>query len=432
MPLGQDGAGPRRQPRAIGGEQDPSQSRVQRQPLQLPTQVGQPLRVDGSDPAEQSEGRFDRFGRRRIEPLQRAGIGAPGEHVEHDARQIDAVELGVAVGLQPIAFVPQAARVSGFQAPGAARALVGRVLRDAFGIQAVDRPIGIVPGHLVQAGVDDGRHAGHCQRRLGDVRRQDDAPVRHGADRLVLFRRVERAVQRHDLDVLAAQTARHLRGRAPDLAGARQERQHLPARLRQHVGHGVGQRLPGRVRDLHGMHTARHVDDRTVAEEGGHAGGIERRRHDDQAEVLAGEPGLARERQTQVGVNRPLVELVEDDRAEVGRERILLEAGGQDALGRDEQTGLRSELPIESHLPADLVARRPSLLVGDARGNRAGRDAARLQQQHGAVGRQRRRHARRLAGARQGGHDHRAPLADGLEDPGDERVDGERKHGRGL
>ena len=62
----------------------------------------------------------------------------------------------------------------------------------------------------------------------------------------------------------------------------------------------------------------------------------------------------------------------------------------------------RGELPLEADVPADLPADRPAAFVGDASRHGARGDAPRLQQQHAAAIDQRRRHARRLAGARRG------------------------------
>ena len=60
------------------------------------------------------------------------------------------------------------------------------------------------------------------------------------------------------------------------------------------------------------------------------------------------------------------------------------------------------ELPLETDVPADLAADGPAALVGDAPRHRARGHAPRLQQQHAAAIDQRRRHARRLAGAGRG------------------------------
>ena len=84
----------------------------------------------------------------------------------------------------------------------------------------------------------------------------------------------------------------------------------------------------------------------------------------------------------------------------------------------------RGEPALEPHVPADLASERPALLVGDPPRHRARRDAPRLQHDHRPVGRQRRRHPRRLSGARRGRQDQRPPRAHRGQDLGNIRVDG--------
>ena len=112
-----------------------------------------------------------------------------------------------------------------------------------------------------------------------------------------------------------------------------------------------------------------------------------RRRHHHDAQVVARTPGLARERETEIGVNAPLVKLVDDDRAERREQRILLQPRRQDALGGDEQPRVGRELAVEAHVPADFAAERPPCSLRDAPGDRARRNAPRLQQQHRTVAR---------------------------------------------
>ena len=135
----------------------------------------------------------------------------------------------------------------------------------------------------------------------------------------------------------------------------------------------------------------------------------------------AREPGLLRERDAEIGVHAALVELVEDDGAEVREQRILLQARRQDALGREEHARRRAELALEPDVPPDFPAERPALLVGDARRQAARRDAPRLQDDHRAVGGERGRDACRLARARRRRDDHGAGLADSREDLRNER-----------
>ena len=128
------------------------------------------------------------------------------------------------------------------------------------------------------------------------------------------------------------------------------------------------------------MATTRYAYDAAIAEERGDLLCIDGRRHDDETKIVARLHGLPREGQREIGVNAPLVKLVEHDRREVREQRILLQAGGQDALGGDQQPGVVPGTSARSGSAIPLA--RPSVqrpLVGDATGD----DCAR---RHGAVG----------------------------------------------
>ena len=172
------------------------------------------------------------------------------------------------------------------------------------------------------------------------------------------------------------------------------------------------------------METPGHFDDRTSAEERRDARGIERRRHHDDSQVGVRQPCLPAQREPEIGMNAPLVELVEDDRSEARQERVLLQPRREYALGRDENPGAIAELPFEPDVPADLAPDRPALLRRDPPRDRSCRDAARLQNDRRPVRRQRRRHARRLARAGRR-REHERPIApDRGDDVGKEGIDG--------
>ena len=75
---------------------------------------------------------FERFSRGRLEPLERPRVAAPRDDVERRARQIDAVNLRLAVGAQAVARIPQPAHDARREAPRAAGALIGGVRGDAL------------------------------------------------------------------------------------------------------------------------------------------------------------------------------------------------------------------------------------------------------------------------------------------------------------
>jgi hypothetical protein len=122
-------------------------------------------------------------------------------------------------------------------------------------------------------------------------------------------------------------------------------------------------------------------------------------------------------------VNASLVEFVENDGGEPGEQRILLKPGGQDAFGGKHDARLRPELAFEPHVPSDLTANRPFLLVGDAPRQAARGNAPRLQHDHRTVYRERRWNSRRLARPRRRGDDGCSLATHGLEDDRQNVVD---------
>ena len=143
----------------------------------LDAEIGQ-LALAARAPRRSSSvsGGVERFFPRPLEPLERPRIAAPRDDVEQRGRQIDPVDLRLAVRPQAIARDPTAGAPSPAQAAGAAGALIRGVGGDALGLEAVDAAIGVVARDLVQPGIDDRRHARNRQRRLGDVGGDDDPP----------------------------------------------------------------------------------------------------------------------------------------------------------------------------------------------------------------------------------------------------------------
>ena len=325
---------------------------------------------------------------------------------------------------QAIAGVPQPPDAAGREAAGATRPLFGGVRRDALGLEAVDAAMPVVSRNLVEAGVDDRGHARHRQRRFRDVGRDDDAATRGGREGAILIGGVERSVEGDDLDA-GRYPPLDLRDCAPDFRGARQKTEKLAVGGAQHICRGVADRLARRVADIERIGASRHLDHRAIVEERRHRARVERRRHDGNSQIGARAPRLLRERDGDVGVDAPLVELVDHDRGELRQERIALQTRREDSFGDDEQARVGGELSIEANLPADLAAEGPSALGGNPGRNGARGDAARLQQDHLSRLDERRRHARRLAGARRSRDDNRARSPHRLSNRFDERIDRE-------
>ena len=108
------------------------------------------------------------------------------------------------------------------------------------------------------------------------------------------------------------------------------------------------------------------LDDGTAAQEPRDRLGVERGRHHDDDQVVADRlPDLSQQGDGQVGVQAPLVELVEDDRADAFEERVGDELPVEHPLGLDDQPRLRPDPPLEPDLIADLLADPPAVLLGD-------------------------------------------------------------------
>ena len=201
--LGEQRARRRHVRRARALDEHAGQAHVHGHPLQAPSQRGDDRGVvkpgHRAQAAEQRECGRHGIGRRRFEPVEGLRPRAPRQHVEHGSGQIDAVDVGLACGAQAIVRMPQAAHDARPEPGGPTGSLIRRVERDAFGHQRIEAPVGVVARDLHEAGVDHRRHAGHGERRLGQVRGENHAPGRRGPHGRVLGRAVERSVQRHDL-----------------------------------------------------------------------------------------------------------------------------------------------------------------------------------------------------------------------------------------
>ena len=245
------------------------------------------------------------------------------------------MDLGLAVRPQPIARIPQTAHDACRDAPRTSGALIGSIRCDALGLEAVDAALGIVPGHLVQSRIDHSRHARDRQRRFRDIRRHDDASSRRSTQSTILSIRVKRSMQRNHLDV-RGRLPFDFRNGSPNLRSARKKTEDVSIGRREEIARAPGNGPSRLVRNVHVVEPPRHVDDRTAVEERSHRICVERRRHHDDAQIVACAPGLARQRQREVGMDAALVEFVDDDGAELRQERIGLQPRSQNAFGDDE------------------------------------------------------------------------------------------------
>ena len=221
----------------------------------------------------------------------------------------------------------EAHREARAEAAGAAGTLLGARARDAAEDQPVEAGARVEAEGACEARVDDGGDALDRERRLGDVRREEDAAAarRRGGERGVLGGAGKVAVEDADVEGLARRLHRlHGLPRPTNLEGARKEDEDVSSRaVRQGGPHGrrdagiEGPRVDlVRMTDLHGEGAPGDADDRRrsalVREERGDGTRIEGGGGDEHQEVLAERcADLAEHREREVRVAAPLVELVE-------------------------------------------------------------------------------------------------------------------------
>ncbi len=263
-------------------------------------------------------------------------------------------------------------------------------------------------------------------------------PGRGRLDGAVLFGTVEGAEQRHDVDRRVPDGGRQQFGRAADLGGAGEEDQRRAALLGESAAHCAGdlvlQPRGGIAADM-----ARHdgkgapsaLHHRRPADQGGNAGAVEGRRHDEDAQVVPqGALGIERQREAEISVEAALVELVEEDGGDTLERRIVEDHAGEDALGDDLDTRARRHLRAKAHPQAHPSANLLAECLGHPVRHRARRDAPRLEHEDLACPRpgflhQHQRHTRRFTGARRRNQDGARRPRKGLAEGGQCRIDGQ-------
>ena len=413
-------------PEPLGLQDHPAEPRVDRQPGQPPAHLGQPrpappvgraCRDHGAELLEQLHARRDVAPVGRLDEREATDVAEPERgHLQDDGGQVGAQDLGVGEGgpgLEVLLGV-EPDRDAGLDPPAATGTLAGRRLADRLDREPLHLGLQRVARDPRQPGVDDVPDAGHGQRGLGDVGRQDDAAHRGavGGEDAVLLGGREPGEQRHDLERATAvrpEIGQCVRGVA-DLALARQEDQDVAWSLAGELAYGVEDRLglvaderltllvdvvgrAGRdhersVADLDRVGAPRDLDDgrrpfggracRHLREVSGEPLGVDRRGGDDELEVGATRQELLEVAEQEVDVEAPLVRLVDDDRVVATQLAVALELGEQDAVGHHLDPGVRRGPVGEADLVADLRPQRRLQLGREALRDRAGRDPAGL------------------------------------------------------
>ena len=120
----------------------------------------------------------------------------------------------------------------------------------------------------------------------------------------------------------------------------------------------------------------------------------------------------------EVDVERALVRLVDDDRVVAAQQPVAVDLVEQDAVGHERDARVFRHLVGEAHLVADGRAERHLQLLGDALGDRARRDPARLRVRDAGAAELEAdlRQLRRLARAGRARDDDDLVVADGARD----------------
>ncbi|MQM36624.1 hypothetical protein KBTX_00613 [wastewater metagenome] len=369
--------------------------------------------VQRSDGLQPRPGGGKRVVRRRLGEFERRGIPPGARGGQHQLGEILADHLRRRDLGERRAFAPQAQAYAGGRSSGAPPALVRTGAGDRLQRQ---HGAAVAPHRApLQAAVHHGGDAGHGERGLRHVGGENHPAWPLGAQRPALVRRRRARVQRDDLRLDPAERPRRVR----DLPAAGEEHEHVPLRLRQgplHCGRKAGLQLtavghpPGivaEVVDAHGIGPARRLQ-QLGTEVARQALALNRRGGDDQPRPLrAG----TQQRQEQVRVPAPLVELVQHDSGETGKPVRRQPAQGD--TGCDEHhLAVRTVADITADGMAHPAAGRLAQVARDEAGQAGGREPARLDHQHPPLPPRPQRQPRGLARACGRGHHHR-PLRQG-------------------
>ena len=335
------------------GEARRQRQRVERLALRGDAAVA----VDRAEVGKQALRLGERRGRRRIEKHQLAGIGdAPLREVEHQGREVGGEDFRLAVRRERrgLRLVPQPVADAGLDPAGAAAPLVGRRARHPYRFETGEADIRLVAGHPGDAGVDHHAHAVDGDRGLRDRGRQHDLAVPRGRrrNRFVLDAGIERAEERIDADRGIGDGFAQPRLGAADFRGARQEREDRagigPQRARDRVR---DLRLDGLCRvaaDVAGLDRkcpALARDHRGVAQRLGDPRAVDGCGHHKNAQVFTQALlGIAGERKAEIGIERALMELVEQHGGDAVEAGVVENEAGEHALGDDLDAGAARDL----------------------------------------------------------------------------------------
>ena len=375
-------------------DQHPADPRVEREPGELAADVGQGIGVvHGAQFREQRVAVGDRARKRRIEEREFLHLAeVEAQRAQDHGGERGAQQLGIGERRPAVVIVlaVQAEADAVRNAAAAPGALPGRRLGNVLHLKLFHLVAVAVALDPRQARVHHVADARHRERGLRDVGRQHDPARRARPEHAVLLGVGQAAVERQDLGVAQPALADRRR-RVPDLALAGQEHQHVAGSGAAGLLHRVGERilllvargvlgiapdLP--VADLHRIEAPRDFDHGRAAEVPGKFLRVDGGRGDDELELRAPRQQLLQVPEQEIDVEAALVRFVEDDRV-VGPELgVALRLGEQDAVGHEFHEGAPAHPVVKADFVADDSAELGLELLGDARRDRACRDAPRL------------------------------------------------------
>ena len=375
-------------------QQHPSQTRIDRQPGQLPTEFADTaLLINCLQFEQQAEpiadlpriGRIDEGKILRLAQLQRT-------HLQNHRCQMGAQDFRVGKGRAglEILFRVQANADAGTDPTAATGALPGTGLGNVLHRQALDAAARTVAADARRTRIDHIADAGHGQRGFGNVGGQDDARPAMRLKHTVLLRRRQARIQRQNLGIGWMVLAQALGGLA-NLALAREKNQDIARPVPPQFIHRIedrllqvaialvfviGQQRP--VAQLHRITAPRDLDDRRSVKMAREALRVDGRRGDDDFQFRPARPQTLEIAEQEVDVQAALVGLVDDQHFILIKLAVALGFGEQDAVGHQLDHRIRPDPVGKAHLVANLAADRGAQFGGDARRHGAGRDAARL------------------------------------------------------
>ena len=190
-------------PRGARFDEQARQRRIQRQPVELgAARRERTLGIEGAEGDELVAGGLEGHGLRCVEEREVRHATPPRGRTQHQRHQRLAVDLRRRRAIEDRGLAPEAVADAGARASGASGALCGAVEGD--GAEGEKAPSCVKAGASHEARVDDDADAGQRERRLGDVRREDELSTRGGLEAAALLVEGEPAVQRNHLEAVAA------------------------------------------------------------------------------------------------------------------------------------------------------------------------------------------------------------------------------------